>query len=117
MSKAYVPPHKRKDAPVSLKPEDFPSLTGNVPVRAGAGGPSYVSKATPSSAAVETVKEEKYVPTFVGKAFRKAPKEEYVAKEVFENPTSSSDDGWQTIESRNPTKKSTRSEWDDFDNY
>lgn len=116
MSKAYVPPHKRKEVPVSLKPDDFPSLAGNVPVRAGAGGPSYISKAA-TVVDVKHVVEEKAVPTFVGKAFRRTVKEETAVDQEFEKINITSDSGWVTKESKTTKKVKVNSDWDGFDHY
>ena len=116
MSKAYVPPHKRKEVPVSLKAEDFPSLAGNAPARAGAGGPSYISKAA-TIVDVKHVVEEKAIPTFVGKAFRKTAKEESVVDEEFEKINITSESGWVTKESKASKKVKVDSDWDGFDDY
>jgi len=117
MSKAYVPPHKRKEVAVSLKQEDFPSLSGNVPVRIVPEGASYISKAA-TPVHVETVKEEKYAPTFVGKAFRKTVKEEIPDEEEFEKINITSGSGWTLKESKISKKsKVESSDWDGFDEY
>jgi len=116
MSKAYVPPHKRKEAPVSLKPDDFPSLAGNVPVRAGAGGPTYVSKAITSSDSVETVKEEKEVPMFVGKAFKPTISKEKYEEKFVEYVSYATNDGWEVKEAKSSKKIKADTDWDnDFE--
>ena len=116
MSKAYVPPHKRKDASVSLKAEDFPSLAGNIPVRAGAGGPTYVSKAITPLDSVENIKEEKAVPMFVGKAFKPTVSKEKYEEKFVEYVSHLSNDGWETKEAKSSKKIKIDSDWDaDFE--
>jgi hypothetical protein len=112
MSKAYVPPHKRKGVTVELKPSEFPSLTDNVSVKAGAGGPSYASKA------IETTKEEKTQPTPIHRTVEKSfnPVKEVIREEVF-TKTVPDESEWITKESKSYKKTKPDSDWDDFEDY
>jgi hypothetical protein len=111
MSKAYVPPHKRT---VSLTVSDFPSLSDNALVKAGAGGPSYVSKAsTPTT--TQVVKEEKSQNAITYKPFQKEFKK-VTQEEVF-TKTVPDESEWTTKESKSSKKTKPDSDWDGFEDY
>jgi hypothetical protein len=109
---SYVPPHKRKEAPVQLKTSDFPSLSGNEIPKAGAGGPSYISKintsiVTPS----ETVKIQRISTVQVPQTIAVKEKVTVIEK------TPHDEGEWVTKESKSSKKTKSDSDWDDFDGY
>jgi hypothetical protein len=104
---SYVPPHKRKG--VELKPSEFPSLSDNTSVKAGAGGPTYVSKLS-TSAPVQAVKEKITFDQPFRKTFTRETKED-VQKVVVDKDESE----WVTKESKSSKKIKPDSEWDGFD--
>lgn len=118
---SYVPPHKRKDAPVKITGE-FPSLAG-----AGAGstvraGPTYVSRIVLQNRGEVVEKEQKPVyEKTVESSFRTFKKEvpetkEYTPDKIYAG--AASEDGWVTKESKLSKKtKQTESDWDGFEGY
>lgn len=116
MSKAYVPPHKRKEAPVSLIPSDFPSLCGDAAPKAGAGEPSYVSKA----AQPELPPQEKSARPPVQRSFHTSFKQERIVEEKYvapPPPISTTEGEWVTKESKSSKKTKPDSDWDGFEDY
>jgi len=119
---SYVPPHKRKDAPIKLTGE-FPALSGagvQVPVRTG---PTYVSKiVVPKNTEViekeQTPVYEKTVESSFRSFKKELPemKEESPAEKVYAG--AGNGDGWIVKQSK-VSKKNTPSEsdWDEFDDY
>jgi len=114
---SYIPPHKRKDAPVKITGE-FPALAG-----AGAGapartGPTYVSRITLPKDGEVVEKEQKPVyEKSVESSFRSLKKEFPEMKE--ENPSAGavSEDGWITKSKGSKKSKESESDWDDFNHY
>jgi hypothetical protein len=118
---SYVPPHKRKDAPVKITGE-FPALAG-----AGAGGPArtgptYVSRITLPKDTEVVEKEQKPVyEKTVESSFRSLKKEFPEMKDYSEESVSAgagSGDGWITKQSKTSKKaNSSESDWNDFNDY
>jgi hypothetical protein len=116
---SYVPPHKRKDAPVKITGE-FPALAGG-----GAGapprmGPTYVSRITLPKDGEVVEKEKKPVyETTIESSFRSLKKELPEMKEYTESVSAGagSGDGWVTKQSKASKKSTSDSDWDDFKDY
>ena len=112
MSQSYIPPHKRKEAAVSLKPADFPSLSANDIPKAGAGGPSYVSKIN-----IPIVQQPVKTADVIKPTVLPIP---FVEKAAFVEPFTKTvvDEGeWITKESKSSKKTKPDSDWDGFDDY
>ena len=110
---SYVPPHKRN---VSLTVSDFPSLSDNAPVKAGAGGPSYVSKVS-TPVTTQVVKEEKSQNAVRPKPVQKEFVEFKVLQEEPYTKTVSDESEWTTKESKSSKKTKPDSDWDGFEDY
>lgn len=114
---SYVPPHKRKDAPVKITGE-FPALAG-----AGAGapvrpGPTYVSRITlPKNGEVIEKEQKPVYEKTVESSFRSLRKELPEMKESAEIVSAGAGDGWVTKQSKVSKKSTYESDWDDFKDY